>query len=1507
MPVDPDLKALQADAAKLSATLQAQRDAAALARRTLANLDRGGADVTPASQARARATAQRRLADAQAAIIDAQRKLGDLIRPRALDPCACAGTIPLLMLPVRIETRFAKPPAGAAGAVLQVRVFPDTVHVDALRRALSDKELAAGRAYWAALWPGDAGSAPWTNLKMAVGRRAGWVAEATRPANTGDAPHGAPDFADPAAPASDSVTARLLPDCFVAVARQGGKEYRATGKPIAGDPEMGVFLPDENEDDLIDVNGVKVSPASKWIVDFEAAVEAGMALTIALPTSRPVEDLYVFGVRRSLDPKAGAASLDDLLSAHRHSVGLGFVEQGTPTNNLDDQRAGWDSAGDESGPTLDGAATLPESGNGAALASALGIAGSAFAGADDAALDEDALARAANIIVWHAAYDVFLDTFTTIADDAVGAISERDRERLRRMHRDMVRGRGSLPAIRIGKQPYGVLPVGATADKWVESDPFLSRALGLIRNARAMWSAAAGAVPHINPGQGVDDATMQGLLGMSPVSLGVRAREAAGTDIGKAFGAVTGAVDTEAELAAVLTALMIPSGGNLMIDFMPAAVLGESRPVGLPYAHESDNEALAALADPAHRKLEIKSVLQAMAQLAWSQVGGRVDRNGTAELIGSILTNVAGVSAAQQKVVRDTAPTAGGASATTLFAAADQLAPLAMEGVSLASYQPELATRTSFSALAASSTSAAARTEFGRFALSEWFIGQGVKAELIDALGVLAAEPSLDRRRIVFAEALDTASHRIDAWVTALVDARRRVLRSRTPAGIQIGAFGWVQNIDRLNEPESGYLHAPSMGQAVTAGILRSAYLAHNKDGDAASDGAFAIDLSSARVRDAMDLLDAVREGQGLAAAIGYRIERGLQNAGLDRIVLNLRKLAPLAAGQLVDAGSPPPADIATHLAIANVVDGVALVEKAKADFNAVADAASAVPADNPYVDAASWQPLSADDKTALQAIIAAAAASLDAASDVLLAESVHHLAQGNMSRAAAAIDATANGDSPVPVPDFVATPATGGIVTHRLMLVVQGGDGWGTQQPRALAEPALERWAASRLGTADSIVVATGPDRTLADAGLAALDIVYGSADPAALDMLVRARLGLPADAALAETAPAGKRAWRDVALAAASLRTVLAGAALALPNDLCAPPLAPADGPPPPPRREFSAAVLADAVNRAKAARNELAARRDTLATALGHDPVEPDALRAALLALADFGIISPAGSTGTDIAGLAVEMAGQRLARADALFAATGAMDADRIAKIAVELFGDGFWIIPAISVVTDGAADEWDTALPGRATLASAGGLRRWVADTGSVRGAVARYGDTLLLADALGTVPALSAMQVAERDWPAPTEWIGTSAVEHLAGAFVIESVGWSEPLQPATCLVLDHFVERLPGGDTNTTGIAFNAPSPNARPPQAWLLAIAPDDRNWTTDSLLATLRDTADLARVRGVTLERQPYPARILPVLYQQSWSLRGEDVIDFSKFPLAAVMADKSLYSLRFVKDN
>src|SRR5207247_3875546 len=98
----------------------------------------------------------------------------------------------------------------------------------------------------------------------------------------------------------------------------------------------------------------------------------------------------------------------------------------------------------------------------------------------------------------------------------------------------------------------------------------------------------------------------------------------------------------------------------------------------------------------------------------------------------------------------------------------------------------------------------------------------------------------------------------------------------------------------------AGYVHAPSLGHAAAAAVLRSGYLTHAAAGNAEL---LAVDLSSERVRTAQWLLDGIRAGQPLGALLGYQFERGLHEhhpgIDLDAFVEPFRRLEPLVSGKL--------------------------------------------------------------------------------------------------------------------------------------------------------------------------------------------------------------------------------------------------------------------------------------------------------------------------------------------------------------------------------------------------------------------------------------------------------------------------------------------------------------------------------------------------------------------------------------------------------------------------------
>ena len=110
---------------------------------------------------------------------------------------------PLLLFPVRIETRFVD---SDAGSELFVRIYPDQVLVNGHHPELTPAELAGGNAYWDALWRAgnpppqqDSLRAPWRGLATRYGApRAAWIVRQATPVNLAQRP---------AAPTADGAAA----------------------------------------------------------------------------------------------------------------------------------------------------------------------------------------------------------------------------------------------------------------------------------------------------------------------------------------------------------------------------------------------------------------------------------------------------------------------------------------------------------------------------------------------------------------------------------------------------------------------------------------------------------------------------------------------------------------------------------------------------------------------------------------------------------------------------------------------------------------------------------------------------------------------------------------------------------------------------------------------------------------------------------------------------------------------------------------------------------------------------------------------------------------------------------------------------------------------------------------------------------------------------------------------------------------------------------------------------
>ena len=174
-------------------------------------------------------------------------------------------------------------------------------------------------------------------------------------------------------------------------------------------------------------------------------------------------------------------------------------------------------------------------------------------------------------------------------------------------------------------------------------------------------------------------------------------------------------------------------------------------------------------------------------------------------------------------------------------------------------------------------------------------------------------------------------------------------------AGLYLGAYAWLEDLrpnqqklspvqltsdlattfQRPQDPplqydpvNSGYIHAPSLNHAAAAAILKNAY---KVNASPTNPDAMAVNLSSDRVRRAMEILEGIRNGQTLAALLGYFFERGLHDdhnlAEVDKFIYPLRQAFPLVANKLKSTVPADPTDI-TLLEARNVIDGESLAKQ---------------------------------------------------------------------------------------------------------------------------------------------------------------------------------------------------------------------------------------------------------------------------------------------------------------------------------------------------------------------------------------------------------------------------------------------------------------------------------------------------------------------------------------------------------------------------------------------------
>jgi hypothetical protein len=1222
-----------------------------------------------------------------------------------------------------------------------------------------------------------------------------------------------------------AATTTILPDRLIfaaldsegGVVRQAGAEI-ADGLALGPSPEGGDPATDEN---------------LRWMRDFQKAVDAGLAIRLPISAAQRATGftrVIVYGVKSRLAPDQGAQRLAQTIDAHHYTDGVELLPHGTPTNNAENVKAGYRS--DDPGYTISfsverGAARTPSAdgrADGDRLAAALGMPSSHFAFVRGSDGRHDDAPAAMNNVVWPATLGYYLQNLVS------GAVPDPDNviPAARTHFSQWARARGPWPTLRIGRQPYGVVPVVSSRSyQAIEGGPLLSPLFSLLQTLRPVWLSSAGRVARVVPGADPDQ-TLAAILAMSPASTNYAGRTVLGPQFNGYYWRFIGQnIDSSwfTTLSQLSTSLLGTAGNRMAATRLGnSAYLGKHFPLTAPLVDAPLSDAPLA-----------SNYLSGFAGMTFGQIRDAAPPATPVPLLWL---------AARHAALRQYAESAY-ALLGTAVATADRLEP------ELVNISPAAPTPRIWDHLAMSAPNIG---PVGAYLDQHKHGGPAQFTAFWDSLLALA-NTNVSELDNALRECIDLCSHRLDAWFTSLASQRLDTVRKQ--AGNQqtlyIGAYGWVENVQASGGVLSwGYVHAPSLGHATTAAVLRSGYLAHQASGSSAA----AVDLSSTRMRRALQVLDGVRAGQPLGAQLGYQLERGLHERALDAYMARFRAFA--RTDEI--AGDP-------------VVDGLALLDKRG----------------QIHWDGTTFPAVGSTDYATLGSILDELADSLDAISDLMLAESVHQLASGSPLRAGATVDALGRGDTPPPEISVTRTPRRGGVITHRLLVLLADGPagGW-PLSPRGKAEPRLNTFVASILGPAGRVharadlVDAAGAtlstiEVTLADTAMGPLDVlatndlgptVRGQSEIE--QRLIRAAwarrpAGTP-DGASVRLRLERDPSWTTQILsvpellsAAAAARELIAGARGATAADLTTGDQA-----------VGLAVDTAELQARADAARATLTSVAAQLDAATG----APDA---ALDGAAGLGVEGAVASLDPKdwpgqiaLVKPLVDARSAQLAALESGFTRTGASDSELrdhdIARLKT-VFGQS---LPVVARLTAAAAG----TIP--ALFAQTGALLQdrpldaatYVARAARVRAAVGRLDEALLYAESLGS-GARRDVSIAQLPAAPGEQWVGLPLAAGTAPVNRLSILAIGAPTGACAALFVDEWLETVPNA-SETTGLTFHVDDAKSRAPQAILLGVQPDSGTlWTLDSVEGTLTEAIELAQIRAVDPDTLGVVGHFLPAL--------------------------------------
>ncbi len=706
-----------------------------------------------------------------------------------------------VLLPLRLETRF-------DGTRLRLRVIPDEPWFDRHEPVATPAELADLQRYLAIARAGHEtpeAVAAWRTFAEQHGpARAAWLVRQSA--------SGSPRLADD----DETLFTRIIdfpPELQVWLARGGDAPVLTATLPI-DHARLRMEPPDPN-----------VPGDRRWWESWVEAVEAGLATTIDLgERADDIDAVYVVGL--------GDTSPAGLFASHRDAGRLGILAPGSPTNAVDDGPDP-DLGGDPDvwlellhrGPrNLERQLSFALTGDPDLLGPVPGDT-----------TDHHRTARWLLTGLWPA---LIGHTFTDVL--GLGPLVAQAQD----WAADNLDPLGVHPTVRIGDQPYGLLPA-TSLSTWVPAptDPRVEETIrAALLTLRQVWTRAA-----ITAGRGAaDGADAERLLerlSQPPASSGYAVRFMFPIEFWM-FGLM--ATGFPIDWARLLREWNATYPLIRQLGVRPRRRYGSrgfTRRVRLPLVTPAGLPAGTT----------VGTVLGALLDLARAAPTTFAETAAVQSALGLPTRSVF-----LRLVIRSLQVAIGDIGREKLGARLGTLDPIA---VPVVPETPQVLSTWIRSVVPAD--------------LDAETVTARAYRRIEDVLQRLSGGVARDIERLLPA-AIDCATYRIDPWITGI--ARSRLRRHEPPL---LGAYGWVDRpTPGPHGPTAGrLLHAPSLSQALTAALIRDRAINDPEP------ERWHMDVTSTTARRAERLAEEVRRGAHPAEALGREVERAIGDpVAIDRI-----------------------------------------------------------------------------------------------------------------------------------------------------------------------------------------------------------------------------------------------------------------------------------------------------------------------------------------------------------------------------------------------------------------------------------------------------------------------------------------------------------------------------------------------------------------------------------------------------------------------------------------------